>query len=351
MGSRREGDRPNPLAKSSSFLVTGATGFIGQCLMRELVQRFGPEPITAMTAPPADEEAARRIAQLRALGIRVLEADLLKLPRSGLEIPPFEVLIHLAAFAATEETSGPFQVNSDGTRRLLDWLGPALNEKLVIYTGTLASVDRLDPSGPSDEQTPCVPVTPYGRTKLEAEEIVRAKASELGFEYVILRLCTIIGPGFRAGGMFGVFPDLLRKRALATRLNWPGRASFLHVTDLTWLLVTIPGLDSARNETFVTGNGEAVGFDDLLDRMARVLGCPRFRVSLPRFLWGLVHRVSSRAARSMLVPANARLFCWRVAHLCADGLLADPSKLHRMMNFTFRSLDEALLDTYGKPKP
>jgi nucleoside-diphosphate-sugar epimerase len=108
---------------------------------------------------------------------------------------------------------GRFEVNSDGTKNLVAWLAPVLPGKRFVYTGTLASVDQNYPTQPASETTPCRPKTPYGRTKLEAEEYLCRCSQEIGFEFTILRLCTIVGRGYRAGGMFSLFLDLLRKRS------------------------------------------------------------------------------------------------------------------------------------------
>lgn len=142
--------------------------------------------------------------------IRVIQCDLLDLPKLDIRVPSFDVIYHLAAYVETEKASSRIAVNAAGTKNLLDWLGPSFLRKRLVYTGTLASMDRRGrPVGPMSESTPCFPKTSYGRTKLEAEQIIRAQSSHLGFDYTILRLCTILGRDFRSGGMFDVFPQLL----------------------------------------------------------------------------------------------------------------------------------------------
>jgi len=46
-----------------------------------------------------------------------------------------------------------------------------------------------------DETTPCLPSTPYGISKLESEEVVRAEADGAGMAVVIFRLPMVYGPG------------------------------------------------------------------------------------------------------------------------------------------------------------
>jgi nucleoside-diphosphate-sugar epimerase len=330
------------------FLVTGASGFVGRHLVTALAQRHGPKAVTAMVheRPSPSEEPA--LHEMRMLGISVLAVDLLRLSEAKFHPPEFDVVYHLAGYAVTEDPNGPFAVNDEGTRNLISWMGPALRGKRFVYTGTLASVDTPGAKAPIREETACCPITPYGRTKLEGEAIVRSQAVHWNYTFTILRLCTIVGPGFRAGGMFGVFPGMLRRNALATRLNWPGRVSFLSVSDLVRTLLAVSTLPQAENALFVTSNGEETTFDTLLGEMARVLHVKRERLVLPRFVWTSLGSIAWRMARLRALPYRVRIFFWRVSHLIRDGLYADASRLNSLLGGRFQSTQDALREIYGE---
>lgn len=333
-----------------NFLVTGASGFIGRHLVEALIAAHGAQAVTAIVPLLPSPVESEQIAQMKQLGVRVLAADLLRLPEAGLPPPACDVVYHLAGYAVTENPGGPFAVNSEGTRNLLGWLGPNLRCQRIIYTGTLASVDKADPHAAISEATSCTPVTPYGRTKLEGENFIRARAAEHGGSFTILRLCTIVGPGFRPGGMFGVFPELLRRNALATRLNWPGRVSFLDVRDLVRMLLAIPARPETRDEIYVTANGEESTFDQVLEEIAATLRIKRRRIELPSFLWKGLGAFAWRAARVPVLPYRARIFCWRVSHLVQDGLFADATRLNSLLGGPFRSTQDSLREIYGRPQ-
>lgn len=346
-------EMPEPVAPchetQSRCLVTGASGFIGGHLTPLLAARHGAARVTALVPPRRDAREEERVTRFADLGIRVVECDLLQLDESRPPVPPCDVLYHLAGYAITEDPAGPFEVNSTGTKLLLDWLGPELRGKRVIYAGTLASIDRRHGEGGVNEATPCAPLTTYGRTKLEGERWIESQAASLGYHYSILRLCTIVGRGYRAGGMFGVFPEMLRRGALATRLNWPGRASYLSVTDLARILAGLPDLDRGTNALYVTGNSESPSFDELLNLMSRVLGVPRKRIRLPRWFWSALSRLAWLGAGAGLLGSGGRTFCWRVCHLCGDGLRADAGRLNQRLDFPLRSVEQALREAYEKP--
>lgn len=331
-----------------TFFVTGATGFVGGHLLAALIARHGAASVTALAHTRRGPRDEKSFASLKQQGVGILECDLLELSTLNRLRPRFDVVYHLAAFAETETPGDLFRVNSEGTEALLDWLGPSLRGKRFVYTGTLASVDRDRPVGPITEATPCTPKTAYGQTKLLGEESICSRHAGLGFDYTILRLCTIIGRGYRPGGMFGQCPELLEKNKLAARLNWPGRVSFLGVNDLVRILLAVPVLPESANELFVLSNGENPTFDELLETMAGVLGTKRNRLELPAWFWQLAASVAWPLAGSKLAPYRLRNLCWRAAHIIRDGLCADSAKLDNLLGNRYQSVLDALRETYGK---
>jgi nucleoside-diphosphate-sugar epimerase len=336
-----------PRGGQRRHLVTGATGFVGRHLVEGLLADGGVGALVAMVPPRRPEEEERAYQRWRAAGVRLVECDLLDLPRGGAAPPEYDVVYHLAGHTRTEAPSPNFHVNSEGTRNLLRWLGPTLAGKHVVAAATLASVDHPRFGRAVDETTDCRPRTAYGRTKLLGETYLRNLQPEFGYTYTILRLCTIIGPGYRPAGMFGLLPAMLRRGALATRLNWPGHVSFLHVDDLVRLLRRLPDCAGARNELFVVGNGENPTFNSVLAEMASVLGCPRPTLRLPGWLWRVFGALAWQITCLPLVPHAPRTLCWRLSHMIYDGLSADAAKLEAVLGLRYRSFKDGLREIYG----
>ena len=335
-------------ANQSNYLVTGATGFIGRHLVDALLAKWGAGAVVAMTHTGRRKDEQHIAERWRSAGITLIECDLLDLPQGGSFPPAFDVIYHLAAHTETKSPTACFRVNSEGTRNLLRWLGPALRGKRLIYASTLACVDNPRFRGAIDEETICRPRTAYGRTKLAGEHSIRSLQAEFGFDYTILRLCTIVGAGYRPTGMFGVFPQMLARNALGTRLNWPGRVSLMGVSDLVRILMTVPDCPQTRNELYVMGNGENPSVDRVLGEMATVLGCPRDKIRIPLWFWGVAGALCSRITGVPILPPRARTFFWRLSHMILDGVCADSSKLDAVLRPRYQPFRECLEAIYGR---
>ena len=209
-------------------LVTGASGFIGSRLAQTLSKRFGQSNVQLLFPPfPKHAKEKKRADELALFGFDIVYADLLKLPADfSDQIKPFDVLYHLAAFGETESKDIHLNdVNDIGTQMLLSALSRRLKRARVVFTSTLAAVDRLFPDNtPLSEDYPCHPRTAYGISKLNAEANVKSGADLMGYEWIIMRLPTIIGSGYRSGGLTeaiveSLTPEYLIRPAQLARSN------------------------------------------------------------------------------------------------------------------------------------
>lgn len=332
------------------FLITGASGFIGYSLSLKLAEYFGRENIQ-LIVPGFDShyKEKKRHEMLKKYGFDIITCDILEDDLDISKIKNFDVLFHLAAFCETETKSPRVHINDVGTERLLNSLTPLLPGKLVIYTGSLASIDRRYPDDtPQDENYPCNPRTTYGQTKLKGETILRDFAKKIGFEWIILRLPTVYGPGYRPGGMFTLLAESLKNRTLPARLAWPGRMSLIYIEDVVKVLISLGTKKTGLNTLYHISSGEDPSLDDIISRMADVLGQERKRISLPRPFWSLVRFVVWLPGLMFVLPFSLRNYIWRLSLIIIDGLVADSTKINNALLIKYTSLDEGLLATYNK---
>ncbi len=170
-------------------LVTGGDSFIGSHLVSKLCSRG--EDVTALVLDNNKAPVAHD-GKLRTYYGDITEKESLKELRG-----PFDVVFHLAGYVhrsakTNKEISQLFQVNVHGTRNLLDTVGK-YTRHLVMSSSV--SVYGVEKGLLLDETTDAQPITPYGKSKLKAEELLAKWAHNYGAIATNLRLPLVYGPG------------------------------------------------------------------------------------------------------------------------------------------------------------
>jgi GDP-4-dehydro-6-deoxy-D-mannose reductase len=162
-------------------VVTGARGFVGRHLARHLA-RTGVDVVSLDVAGGEPVDVTDRDAVAR---------------RIRAEAP--DAVYHLAArsHVGASWTDGErlHAVNVDGTRAVVDAC-VAASVPRVLVVGSAEQYGAVDPAlVPVRETTPCRPLSPYGRTKVEAEEVALAAHRDHGVGVVCTRAFNHTGPG------------------------------------------------------------------------------------------------------------------------------------------------------------
>jgi nucleoside-diphosphate-sugar epimerase len=242
-------------------LVTGATGFIGRALCHRLRQEGARVRALARGAVPGDGAWDEAVA-----------ADLTAtLPAGTME--DVDCVFHLAGkvHALSELSEDPDEyrrLNVDGTRRLLEAAASAAVERFVLFSSVKAMGEGT--TRELDESEPPRPQTAYGRSKLEAEELVREFSGGAGRHGVVLRLPLVYGVGNK-GNLYRMIAAI--DRGLFPPLAETGnRRSMVHVgnaVDAALLASTHPG---ARDRTFIVSDGRDYSTRELYEAICRGLG-------------------------------------------------------------------------------
>ncbi len=181
----------------SSFLITGAAGFIGSHLRPELQRRDdrvrGVDAFTDYYSRSLKEE---NLARAQSLGrLEFVEDDLASAELDAL-FDGVDGVFHLAAQPGVRGSWGDeFEVylrdNVLSTQRV--FRAAAARSIRVVFASS-SSIYGDVKCYPTAEDVPPRPISPYGITKLGCEHLARSFARAAGLEVVGLRYFTVFGP-------------------------------------------------------------------------------------------------------------------------------------------------------------
>jgi nucleoside-diphosphate-sugar epimerase len=328
-----------------NILVTGGTGFIGGHLVNRLLSQYSPQDICCLVRPSDNPREVESLARLRDAGVRIIEGDLTQ-PSVTAHVPPaVDLLFHLAANSDTDATEDELRVNDLGIGNLLQWLGGSVRGARIVYASSIAVLDRDHPAdGPLNEMSPCVPRTAYGLTKLRGEEVIKRNAAVCGYEYTILRLATVYGPGAKTDGLFDSLFKLTRRGSILGRLNWPGRTSIVHVEDVAAIMVGLAQREEASGETYCIANPDAPTVGELAKHIAHFAPESVSIIHVPGWLWSIGRRLVWNRSLQLLVSSVAKTTAWRLTLIIDDGFWFDTRKLQRIWTYPLKDLGEGLAE-------
>ena len=199
-------------------LVTGAAGFIGSHLCERLLRRRATPSSASMPSSPTTRatqgsQPAPALAATRFRLPRPRPAHRRPRPRPRRRrgrLPPGR---HAGPGREAGPTSTCYEsCNVTATQRLLEAVRrPRRRLQRFVYASTSSVYGRF---ASGDETLPTRPISPYGVTKLAAENLCRAYAEEHGLPLVVLRYFSVYGPRQRPDMGYHRFIDaLLRGRA------------------------------------------------------------------------------------------------------------------------------------------
>ena len=170
------------------ILITGASGFIGSFLVEEALER-GLEVWAAVRGSSSRQWL--QDPRIHFIELNLSSADDLK---KALQEVSFDYVVHAAGVTKCKDRRDFRRINTEGTRNLVEALKttqPALRR--LVYLSSLSifgAIREEQPYQPIRESDVPQPNTEYGRSKLEAEQLLE----DCGLDYIVLRPTGVYGP-------------------------------------------------------------------------------------------------------------------------------------------------------------
>jgi UDP-glucose 4-epimerase len=303
-------------------LITGASGFVGRALSRELSRADFQVRAAVRDERRAPPEAAET----------AIVADLNAATRWQGALAGVEIAIHLAARAHVMNDSGDdeayMEANARATLNLATQCADAGVRRLIFLSSIKVNGEATFGRPFSARDTPR-PLDPYGASKYAGETFALQVAERSAMEVVIVRSPLMYGPGVRANFLRLMrWIDEERWLPLGAVVNSRSLLSIWNLCDLLRTVSTHPG---APGQVWMVSDGEDLSTPELIRRIAHAM---RRRCRLLRVPPGLL--------RAMAVAVGRRA---EVARLCGS-LTVDLSTTRELLGWSPPlSVDEGLRRT------
>jgi len=252
-------------------LVTGATGFVGDVLLRSLLGAGAPVRAALRAPSPAMAAAHPSV-------VPVVVGDLAADCHWDEALEGVDCVFHLAARvhvmndAAADPLAAFRAANVEGTARLAEAAARAGVRRLVFASSIKVNGESTLPGYPFGAHSPSQPVDPYGISKLEAEQRLRQIAAATGLELVTLRPVLMYGPGVK--GNLERLVRWVRRGVPLPFASVDNRRSLLSVDNFVDALQVAATHPLAAGGTFLVADGEDLSTPELVRRIARAV-CSR----------------------------------------------------------------------------
>jgi UDP-glucose 4-epimerase len=247
-------------------IVTGGAGFIGSHVVDALVAR-GDEVAVIDSLVHGSKENVNAGAELHVRDIREPLDDLFDAVRP-------EAVFHLAAQAdvrvSVENPVEDADVNVVGTIRILE--GARRHGAQVVFSSTGGAIYG-ECEEPAREEAATEPLSPYGTSKLAAEEYLRSYNRLYGTRHISLRYGNVYGPRQDPHGEAGVVAIFLGalSRGEQAKIFGDGAQTrdYVYVGDVARATTSTVGQDHG---VFNVGTGRETSVVELYELCARVAG-------------------------------------------------------------------------------
>jgi dihydroflavonol-4-reductase len=253
-------------------LVTGATGHIGNVLIRRLLAQG--RRVRALVWRGEDT------ASIRDLPVEQVEGDVLDPASLASALKGVDTVYHLAGIISIMPGSHPlvWRVNVEGTQNVI---AAARRERVrrLVYTSSIHALQRIPHGVEMDESLPFDAENPYGdydRSKAAASLEVQ-KAAREGLEAVIVCPTGVIGPFDFRGSEMG---EVIRGAAEAKPMFYvEGAYDFVDVRDVADGLVA--AAEKGRpGEAYILG-GHKISVRYLIETVREVTGKAFSSIKIP----------------------------------------------------------------------
>jgi nucleoside-diphosphate-sugar epimerase len=259
-----------------NILITGATGFIGRHLTGALSKIYS---VRCLVRKNSD------IGSLKGLNVDLTHGDLLVKDSLLPALDKIDLVYHLAAEVYSRKKDDYYKVNILGTHNLLE----ACKEKGTKRMIFISSTGVYKPTTTrtlATEESECEPPSIYGKTKLEAEGLIK----KCPIPWVIVRASLIYGP-HQKSVLNRFFRDAITKGKIYILGNGDNLRSFCFIDNFVGGLVLLADKPGVVGKTYILSDNIPYTYNKVIETASKAIQRNLRVVRLPNFLGGISWKI------------------------------------------------------------
>ena len=295
----------------SRVLVTGASGFIGRILCKQIL-RHDHEVRCAVRNSSISEGLPGHVVVMDEIGSNT---NWEKIFEGVFAIVHLAARVHVTQDSARDPLEEYRKVNSFNTERLA-YMAAASSVKRFIYISSIGVNGKSTNNTSFTENDLPNPFDSYTLSKWEAEKALKKVEIETGLEVVVIRPPLVYGPGNP-----GNFIRLLQWVNSGLPLPLASVAnlrSFVYVENLVDAIISCLDHPVAANQTYLVSDGKDISTSEIIQLLANLLDKPARLLTIPTIILRLAGKLVGKSTD---------------VDRLLDSLVIDSSKIRRELGW------------------
>jgi len=245
-------------------LVTGATGFIGRHLVKALHEK-----------DRAIKCLVRKTSQtsfLEQLDVELVYGDLEDKDSLKKALQETEIIYHAAGEVFTLEAENYYKINVSGLKNLLEACSNGSVRKFIHFSSCSVTGPNPVRDIPVNEESPCCPITPYGKSKLDGEKIIKELTKKYKVPAVIIRPPLVYGPALSKSSRVLMFLELISKGLFRIIGDGCNLLSLCYIDNLIYGVMLAEKEQRAEGETYFFADARPYTVNEIAETIAKEEG-------------------------------------------------------------------------------
>ena len=246
------------------IFITGGGGFIGRHLAKYLLNNNFEITIF-------DDLSNSTQDMIESIGkVNFVKGDIRDFELLNKSMQNHELVIHLAAKTSVSDSNenqeNIIDVNVNGSQNVVKSCNYCNISKLIVFSSAAVYGEGFE-NKPHVENSATNPISPYGKSKLEMENIVKEASKTSNLNSIIFRLFNVYGEG-----QSDVYAGVIKKFVINSLQDKPAliygkgdqTRDFIHVSDvIEYISRAIKKIDDKKGEVYNIGTGKSISVKQL----------------------------------------------------------------------------------------